>query len=333
MELFQIYWDETQNLILEFKADHNSDGSFDLDDISRLSLKYEIVRADMSGYNNLSESMSSLISIKNFEILDDLIKFSLDFRTLSNNEDFRINFLRLKIHFKSGEFIEYLLKDSYELAEIGSEPLSNGFFPIERLNDQTASLTNERIISQTRSDLESNVCTKTIIYQRNHARLPIYNNELIQLLKENNQRLKSLEKSIEKLTAVLTQNPQGSNSIIQTDAINTSNYDNKSSLPPQSLKPPPSPISANNEAPIVPIRKKLSRPPSTLTNIRASKLAFIGELKSVLQSCKKGGKEFDFRSILKPMSDDELKNITLDDEELYKREIEFFSRQMVKKEA
>jgi len=33
------------------------------------------------------------------------------------------------------------------------------------------------------------------------------------------------------------------------------------------------------------------------------------------------------------MSDDELKSITLDDEELYKREIEFFSRQMVKKEA
>ncbi|MHA1336857.1 MAG: hypothetical protein ACTSPW_14155 [Promethearchaeota archaeon] len=333
MELFQIYWDETQNLILEFKADHNSDGSLDLADISRLSLKYEIVRADMSGYNNLSESMSSLISIKNFEILDDLIKFSLDFRTLYNKEDFRINFLRLKIHFKSGEFIEYLLKDSYELAEIGSEPLSNGFFPIERLNDQTASLTSERIISQTQSDLESNVCTKTVIYQRNHARFPTHHNELIQLLKENNQRLESLEKSIEKLTAVLTQNLQGSNSIIQTDAMNTSNYDTKISLPPQSLKPPPSPISANKEAPIVPIRKKLSGPPSTLTNIRAPKLAFIGELKSVLQSCKKGGKEFDFRSILKPMSDDELKSITLDDEELYKREIEFFSRQMVKKEA
>lgn len=333
MELFQIYWDETQNLILEFRKDDNGDDSFDPARISRLSLKYEIIKTDSSEYDNFIDGVPSLVSIKKFEVLDDLIRVPLDFSALSKKENLRINFSRLKIHFNSGKFIEYLLKDSYELSEIGLEPFSYQFFPIKTAAKETATLTSERIIAQEQSNLKSNTCTKTVIYQRNHARIPAHYNELIHLLKENNSRLESLEKSIKKLTSVIIQNLQNTKSLIQNNSIKLLSFNNNRTdfnSPP--LKPPPSPPSLNKEHPILPIRRKLSKPTLILNGIRSPKLPFIGELKSVLQSCKKDGKEFNFRRILKPLSESELKKITLNDEELYKKEIEFFSRQMVKKE-
>ena len=56
------------------------------------------------------------------------------------------------------------------------------------------------------------------------------------------------------------------------------------------------------------------------------------KIKDIFINRAEDGRDFNFRDILKPMDEDELKMIILDDEELEKKELETFVRQIEKNE-
>ena len=75
--------------------------------------------------------------------------------------------------------------------------------------------------------------------------------------------------------------------------------------------------------------KRIKRLP--VKNINPSKrLSYLPELKEIFNNREENSGVFNFKEILKPMDEGELKEIVLDDEELEKRELEIFARQMEK---
>ena len=74
-------------------------------------------------------------------------------------------------------------------------------------------------------------------------------------------------------------------------------------------------------------------PSKTIGNGPPKRLAFIGELKGVFENVMKDRDVLNFRDILQPMSNDELKSITLDEEILKKKELEAITRSIKKIES
>ncbi|MHA1150426.1 MAG: hypothetical protein ACTSR8_19580 [Promethearchaeota archaeon] len=311
MELFQVYWDDYQNLNLEFGLEQES---FQPDQVERINLKYEISKCGAP--NGYYDDIPSLVSIKSFNIIDDKIIFSLDLDQLVNPEELEIEFLQLRLFLNSGKSVNYRIGKRYELSEICYDTVI--FEEVENRGHHSfnSSLTQEKVYAKSETNLIDNTETKTVIYQKNQAKLSSNNLDISALLQENNKRLALLEECIRELTSAIKNN--------NLQCTTSNNL-----LPP----PPPStpsflkkPNSSSSE-PIVRIRKP---PPSRLGAPTSSKLLFIGELKSLIQSTSKSkGGEFNFRDILKPLSEEELKEITLDEEELCKRELEFFSKNTV----
>ena len=312
MELFQVVWNDHKHLNLEFRIDEQQDQELNSESVQRLNLKYEIVKYN-SPHQDYKE-YPSLISVKDFKISKDRIILPLDLHQLKDTEDLQIDLLELRVYFDTGDSITYRIGKAYELADIC---YNDDIYEDIALEGDTL-LTQKKVFAQSETNLEKKTETKTLVYQRNQAKLTRNNSEIKSLLKKNNEKLTRLDESIRELTQTIKN--VGLNGISpHNQAI--------SALPPPppSLKKP----RMSDEKPIVRIKK----PAPKLKASSGSKLLFIGELKSIIQSSKKGKEEFDFRDILKPMSEDELQKITLDEEELNRRELDFISKKIAKEEA
>lgn len=308
MELFQIFWDDHKNLFLEFKKDEEDKPIIVPEKIKRFNLKYELLK---SGKKDLYyREMPILVSIKDFFISDDLILFSIDMDLLMIQEDLQINFLSLTIFFQSGKKMEISINEEYEISEIciNEEEISSIYkkqeFPKE--NTTTTSITQERVIKQVSKDIQNNKEKSTVVYEKKQIENISGSESFIEISRDSNQRLRNVEKYLKEIAESLKH--------MRFDGI--------------SNNPALNQISNDQD-----IRRIRRVPLKTIGSGPPQRLAFIGELKGVFENVMKDKEVLNFRDILKPMSDDELKYITLDEEILKKKELEAFTRSMKKLES
>jgi len=308
MELFQIFWDDHKNLFLEFKKDEEDKPIIVPEKIKRFNLKYELLK---SGKKDLYyREMPILVSIKKFFISDDLVLFSIDMDLLMIQEDLQINFLSLTIFFQSGKKMEIIINEEYEISEIciNEEEIGSIYkkqeFPKE--NTTTTSITQERVIKQVSKDIQNNKEKSTFVYEKKQIENISGSESFIEISRDSNQRLRNVEKYLKEIAESLKH--------IRFDGISNDSALNQIS----------------NDQDI----RRIRRVPSKIIGSGPPKrLAFIGELKGVFENVMKDKDVLNFRDILKPMSDDELKHIILDEEILKKKELEAFTRSMKKIES
>lgn len=301
MELFQVFWDDRRNLCLEFKNSEEDKPYFVPENIKRLNLKYELSRIDRKDAYN--KKMPILVSIKNFFISEDLIVFSIDLDLLMPQEDLEINFVNLTVFFYSGKRIEISINEIYEMSEIYvNEDFDTMDYQKRLKNDNTIPLiTQERVYQEISKDFQHNKEKTTSVYEKNQIRNPSKVLPYISMIHENSERLKNMESYLKDISETLKRmkfngTSLGSPGLSSQDGIEI---------------------------------KRIRRIP--VKNVNASKrLSFLSELKEILNNSTEDNGVFNFKQILKPMDEEELKMIVLDDEELEKKEIEMLTRQMEK---
>lgn len=315
MELVQVHWDDAQHLFLQFQNEEDESQCIEPDDIRRLNLKYEIVRTDSHAPPNAI--VPSLVAIKEFYVAKNRLLFSIDLHQLNEIEDLDIQFQRLTIFMKDGIKKQIRMAQRFSLTEILIEE-DFSIEDVDSFEDQDilgTSFTKEELVHEVTKDYNSNKETSKYTYKRDRVAVNPDMGPYIELIKENNRRLQSLEESLKQLTDVIKN--------AQFSAPSHSNSNNCLPPPPPSLNRPPS-----GDRPIERIRKVPTKRISMNPARKGPKMPFMGELKKLITKSTNSKKEFNFRSILKPMNDDELKQITYNEEEIQKREEQVYIRQI-----
>jgi len=303
MELFQVFWDDRRNLFLEFKKNEEEKPYFLSENIKRLNLKYELSRIDRKDAYN--KEMPILVSIKNFLISEDFMAFSIDLDLIMSQEDLEINFVNLSVFFYSGERIEVSINEVYEMSEIF---INEEFDVLEFQNrlkteDRASILTQERVYQEVSKDFHNNRERTTRVYEKNQIKNPSSVLPYISTIHENSERLRNMELYLKDIS----------------ETLKHMKFNGVGFGPPG--------LSSQGVMPI----KRIKRLP--VKNLSSSpRLSFLPELKQVFSSNMENNENFNFREILKPMDEEELKMIVLDDEVLQKKELEAISRQLEKVE-
>ena len=301
MELFQVFWDERRNLFLEFKKNEEDKPYFVPENIKRLNLKYELSRIDRKDFHN--KEMPILVSIKNFFISEDLMAFSIDLDLLISQEDLEIKFVNLTVFFFSGERIEISINEVYEISEICINEEFDTLNFQKKIKKETAPsvITQERVYQEISKDFRNNKEKTTRVYEKNRIKNPSNMIPYISTIQENSKRLKNMESYLKEISETLKHMKFNGTS------LGLSNHSSRDGLE----------------------IKRIKRLP--VKNLNSSKrLSFLPELKEVFNASKENNGVFNFKEILKPMNDEELKEIILNDEDLEKKESELLKRQMDK---
>jgi len=313
MELFQLFWDDQRNLILEFREDQEASLVQCPQAIKSLNLKYEISKIDPN--QRYPTTLPSLVSIKEFKDLQDRLLFKIDLQEILETNELQINFKQLTVILHGGRkkkveikktinLDEIIIDDEYYEAFLNPEliQVENKIIPSKSIN---SSLCQERVYRKIKADPQTNKPKDLFIYQKNSVSFSAESNEFVSAIKENSQRLEAVEKELQNLSKILK--------------------DLNMSPQLRSLTPPNPPPKLN--APVVkapPIKRLPLRKPA----ISSKKLPFLGELSSIFEKSVSRNEEFNFREILKPMNEEELEKVTLNEEELKKREEAFYTRQI-----
>jgi len=121
---------------------------------------------------------------------------------------------------------------------------------------------------------------------------------LISMVFESNKTLKNIEEQLKNLAVILKNMSFNSTQVL-----------------------PPTPIIRRSQEEGI---ERIKRPPSRSGLIQgqnsSAKMLVIKEMKSIFQKTVEDNSSFSIKNILKPMSDDELKSLTLNEEELKMRE-------------
>lgn len=327
MILHQVAWEDQNDLVVEFVKQSEEDYELiDSDNIKRLNLRYEISkRNSLAGNRN---AYPVLVSVKDFHIIERALAFSINLDKIIDPEELQIFFSKLTIIFHSGKSKEIFINKRYQMSDIEMDgEFFTEFYTAqeEDLEDFfTDSITHEEVYKEVETNVQNHQKRKRMIYKRNQTAVATNNNQkMTELLRENNKRLQDVEQALLDLTETL-QNLDGFR-------LKELVAGNSSALPPppsvaKSLKKPKNTSPSNKKSAGFPQRKRKSLSPKN------SKMAFLGELKEVLNSSKQKSGNFNIRDILNPMSKDELANMTLNDEDLEKRKMEFITRNVVKHE-
>ena len=330
MYLNQVAWESQNDLVLEFKNRNEEDPKLNNpEDIKRLNLKYELCKKNDPSRG--ANAYPILVSVKDFHVIKGAMAFSINLDKIIDPDELQISITKLTIIYNSGKKKAILINKRYWMSDIGrDEDFYTDFYTAHNKEDEdlgeSNSITQEEVYKEVETDIKNNQKRERIIYKRNHTQISnsASNSQMTELLKENNQRLENVEKALNNLAQTLKN--------LGDIKLNHSGSSNSPSLPP-----PPSPNSSqmkksktrsSSKKPIAsfPKRKRKNLAPKN------SKMAFLGELKEVLNSSKQKSGDFNIRDVLKPMSDDELKKVTLQEEELEKRKLDFMSRNIAKQE-
>jgi hypothetical protein len=288
---------------LEFKKNEDDKPYIVSENIRRLNLKYELSRIDRKDVYN--GEMPILVSIKNFHVSEDLMLFSIDLDLLMPQEDLEIKFVNLTVFFLSGKRIEFSINEIYEMSEIhvNEEFDFLNYQKRKKQDNSTPTITQERVYQEISKDFQNNIEKTTSIYEKKQISNPSNVLPYISTIHDNSERLKNMELYLKEISETLKHMKFNGTSL-------------------------GTPSSSSHDGIEI---KRIKRVP--VKNIGASKkLSFLPELREIFINRAEDGRDFNFRDILKPMDEDELKMIILDDEELEKKELETFVRQIEKNE-
>ena len=301
MELFQVFWDDQKNLFLEFEKDSEEKLIFLPNKIRYMNLHFEISK--LLDQNLFSVHHPLIVSIKEIYHSNLCLSFSLNLDEFRNAKDLQIRINRLVIILKSGHRIEYTLTESFNLSDLWVNEDCYSGYAFEDLNSKNRykqKVTKERLYEEIQRDLNNNQEKKTLIIEKQSIEHTVDNNSFAEMLRENNNTLKVIANELKNLTAVLK-------------SISLVN-------PNQGYLPSRPPMQSTNEVPIERRKTPPSAPRLIQGGTSSAKVLVIKEMKEIFFKNIEKNKDFNVKDILKPLTEEEIKHITLNEEELKKRE-------------
>lgn len=298
MELFQVFWDDQRKLFLEFKKNDEEQVQFLPDKIKRLNFQFEIskiVRQEI-----YYKQSPSLVSIKKIYHSNELLCFTIELDEIQGYTDIQIKVLKLTIYLYSGHRIEYIFSEKFNILDIGiNDECYDGFQFIDLSlgKGQKRKVTQERVVQSIKTDYNQNKEERTIIYEKNSIESVSGDQSVISMMKESNETLKNIELHLKNLSLTMQNMP----------------------VNPISYGPP---VRTPQRIPGAGIERIKRVEISSLIQGRGSsaKLLVMKEMKTKFKEITEKNNGFSATDILKPMSEDELKAIVLNDEELKKKE-------------
>lgn len=296
MELFQIFWDDQNRLFLEFKKDEEEKKLFLPENIKRLNLQFEILKQEI-----FYKEPPYLISIKKLFHSKEALSFAIDLDLVCPIENLQIKILRLVIFLYSGQRIEYSFEQSFKMSEILINEDCYLGYDIETLDPQKTpkeTFTQEKIYEEIKTEYTKYKKKKTIVYEKKNSSINPENDSLISMISESNKTLRNIEDHLKNLAVILK---------------------NGSFTNQQYFQAPPS-IGRSQNIGIERIKQPPSRDGLIQSGISSDRILVIKEMKSIFKNSYEKNNGFSIKDILKPMSDEELKSVILDEEELRQRE-------------
>ncbi len=306
MELFQVFWDEGKRLFLEFKKDENENQFLLPEKIKRLNLKFEISKPLRQ--EKFSNQPPYLVSIKKLYYSDKHLCFSIDLDEIYGYDDLQIKILRLTIFMHSGQRIEYKFEEKFNISDVWvNEDCYVGFHFIDLgvQKNQHNMYTREKVYQEVKTDFNNVKRESTVIYEKNSVKSISVDESIISMIFESNKTLKNIENHLKNLNLTLQNMPVGN----------------------ISYSSPPRISNRNSESGIERIRVP-TKPALIQDQMSSNKLMVIKEMKTIFKQNVEENEEFNVKAILKPLTEEELKELTVDDEILMKKEEEAIKNQI-----
>ena len=315
MELFQVFWDEGKHLFLEFKKDEKENQILLPEEIKRLNLKFEISKPFRKEAH--SNQPPYLVSIKKLYYSNEFLCFSVDLNEIYGYDDLQIRVLRLNIFLYSGQRFEYTFQERFNISDIWvNEDCYTGFELIDlgvKRNQQNI-FTREKIYKTVKTDPNQNKHESTVIYEKNSIKSISVDESIVSMIRESNNTLKSIEQHLKNLNLTLQNVSLTNNSYASTPRL--PNRDSGPGI--ERIKRPLTPSLIQGQTP-------------------SGKLMVIKEMKTIFSQNIDKNSNFNIRDILKPLTEEELSKMMIDDEilkekeeEAIKHQIERFKKEQVK---
>ena len=298
MELFQVFWDDQKNLFLEFEKNDEEQVLFLPDKINRLNFQFEMSK--IVKHEIYYKQSPTLISLKKFYHTTNRLGFSIELDEIQGFTDVQIKILRLTFFLNSGHKVEYTFAEKFNISDIWvNDDCYDGFEYINLRGDrnQRTRVTQERVIQAVKTDFNHNTEERTTIYEKKSIENVSVDNSLLSMISENNKTLKSIDQHLKNLSLTLQNLPV--NPVLSGPPVRT----------PQRIPGPG--IESINRANL----------PSLIQSRGSSaKVLVIKEMKAKFKETTEKNNGFSIKDFLKPMGEEELRAIVLNDEELMKRE-------------
>lgn len=296
MELFQVFWDDQNKLFLEFTKDQKEKQLYLPDKIKRLNLKFEISKQE-----TYYKDPPYLVSIKDIYHSDDGLSFSIDLDQLTSIEDLQIKIIQLVIFLYTGKRVKYTFRESFNMSDISvNDDCYAGYQYVDLTsnNNINSFFTQEKFYEEVKTDFEKNEQKRTRVYEKKKFENVSENSSLLSMIFESNKSLKNIEEQLKNLAVILK-----SMSFNTTPSF------------------PPAPVIRRTQGEGIERIKLPSSNPTLMQNQTSSaKMLVIKEMKSIFQKSVEKNSTFSIKDILKPMSEEELKKLTLNEEDLKKKE-------------
>ncbi|MGB5910559.1 MAG: hypothetical protein WBH31_05125 [Promethearchaeia archaeon] len=308
MELFQVFWDDQQKLFLEFKKDNEEKEIYTPYKIKYLNIHFEISK--ILTHDIFHKQPPIIISIKKIYHSNEYLSFPIELDDFRNANDLQIKLLRLIIFLKSGHRVEYIFTEKLNLSDVWLNEDCYFGYNLEDLSSRNRfrqTITKEKLYEEIQKDYKNNKEKKTLVVEKQKIESVIENDSLVEMIRENNDTLKVIANELKNLTTV----------------IKSLSFNN----PAQGYLPPGPPMRRSNEPGIERIKRPPSRP-MMMQGGSSVKVLVIREMKEKFTKVIEKNNGFNIKDILKPMSEDELKNLTLNEEELKKKEEEAIKKQI-----
>ena len=298
MELFQVFWDDGKQLFLEFKKEENENQFLLPEKIKRLNLKFEISKHVKQ--DRFSNQPPYLVSIKKLYYSDESLCFSIDLNEVYGYEDLQIRILRLTVYMNTGERIEYQFEEKFNISDIWiNEDCYTGFQYIDLgvKKNQHNSFIREKVYQKVKTDFNHEKRESTVIYEKSSIKSISVDDSIVSMISESNRTLKNIEQHLKNLNMTLQNMPVG----------------NMSYGPPVRLS------NRSSEPGIERIRVP-TKPALIQGQISSGKLMVIKEMKTIFKQSIDGNEVFNIKNILKPLTEEELQELIVDEEVLIEKE-------------
>ncbi|MFX1478054.1 MAG: hypothetical protein ACFFCI_07970 [Promethearchaeota archaeon] len=306
MELFQVFWDDGKQLFLEFKKDKKENQYLFPEKIKRLNLKFQISKTfQPEVYSN---EPPYLVSIKKLYYSDDFLCFSIDLNEIYGYEDLQIRILRLTVFLYSGQRIDYTFKEKFHITDIWiNEDCYTGyqFIDLGVKKNHHNSFTTEQVYQEIKTNINNQKRKSTVIYEKKSISSISVDESIISMISESNKTLKNIENHLKNLNLTLQNIPVGNIS-----------YGSPRRLPNISSEPGIERI------------KGPAKPALIQDQMTSGKLMVINEMKAIFKQNFEKNETFNVKDILKPLTEDELNDMILDDETLMKKEEQAIKNQI-----
>jgi len=306
MELFQVLWDDGKQLFLEFKKDKKENQTLLPEKIKRLNLKFEISKSFRKEVP--SNQLPYLVSIKKLYYSTEFLCFSIDLNEIYGYEDLQFRVLRLSIFLYSGQRFEYTFQEKFNISDIWvNEDCYAGFEFIDLgvKRNQINTFTREKFYKEVKIDPIQNKQESTIIYEKNSIKSVSVDESIISMIAESNNTLKSIEQHLKNLNLTL-----------QNVSLVNPSYAQTPRLPNR------------NSGPGIERIKRSPNPTLIQGQMSSGKLVVIKEMKNIFKQSLDKNSTFNISDILKPLTEEELGEMMLDDEILKEKEEEAINKQI-----